>query len=525
MIMFPGCENAAKLADFGDLSDATFPTRLNTSNGLNGRPGPYHFDTTHEWIGPIKGTTTVEPDALDPDMDMDDGMVSARPVEIISQGISPVALVSVLVGTDADTEIRYLNVAADFNNDGKFQRYSVTGLGYQHEWIAVNLPVLTSDSVTTVSTSFRLEDQTALLSYPCMRATLSTVPIDPSLFGDNGWDGSGPIGGFERGETEDWCPTSPGITDPIPVQYNAPIPWTRTVKPAEDNPVPVPWPPYVSGPDNPPPAGDPPGFVPYVPVNQPEDVFPPEGSGDAPGALAEPASATSISDAMKDSAHIKGTVPANLQTGDADCAPTAAANSIQFLLSGSTIFEMIRSEGMTPYLGPRSAYPNEETYLAELHSTLKEIMTDAAGNGGMNDAGDGGTTVGGFVRGKKKASDAIAGTTGVGIETSSNDNPTFDQLYEAIKAGKDVEIMIGFYSGGSRTGGHYVVVTGVSRDQNGNLTITFVDPVNHAQNEVTFKISNKAHTNNGGGLVVRDYPGAPPGQSTLIETIFSEKLK
>ena len=84
-----------------------------------------------------------------------------------------------------------------------------------------------------------------------VRATFATEYIDPAIFGANGWDGSGPDGGFLRGETEDWLvsvadlsirvspsgrivPPLPPV-DPLPP---LPKPSPEPVKGIEKDPVP-----------------------------------------------------------------------------------------------------------------------------------------------------------------------------------------------------------------------------------------------------------------------------------------------
>lgn len=212
-LVFSGCGNAQnqEAFDFGDLQDPSFPTLSNsTSSRVPGRVGPFHADITQEWIGfGISTTTTLEPEALTVNQDQDDGFVRLlQPVVGAQDSRVVLVTVPVTVAPDADGTLRYLNVAADFDRSESFERYAV-GERFQEEWIVVNLAVSIPPGRTElVSSPYVIVDNGAYTGLVCTRATLTTVPIDPAIFVDQGgWDGSGPNGGFARGETEDHCPT------------------------------------------------------------------------------------------------------------------------------------------------------------------------------------------------------------------------------------------------------------------------------------------------------------------------------
>ena len=98
----------AQSADFGDFTGGAIPT-------TRAAGGPYHVDVTHEWIGTNSGTTTVETDAKA--VDEDDGAITISSA-FVDGAFGNLGRVTVPVTTDTDTTIRYLNVAADLNNDG-----------------------------------------------------------------------------------------------------------------------------------------------------------------------------------------------------------------------------------------------------------------------------------------------------------------------------------------------------------------------------------------------------------------------
>jgi hypothetical protein len=196
-------------ADYGDARDPLFPSlHMTQSTSLPGRTGPYHLDTTQEWLGTsLVTTTTTESDALLTDQDDDDAfpglwraLVDGAP---IGQGY---VSVPVSIASDADEVVRYLNVASDLNGDGVWGSYPV-GQELQPEWVVKNQAIYAPPGTTlTIHVPFPIVDADGVVPglQVWTRLTLTTESIDRSLFDVSGWDGSGPDVGFVRGETEDW---------------------------------------------------------------------------------------------------------------------------------------------------------------------------------------------------------------------------------------------------------------------------------------------------------------------------------
>ncbi|MBI9075407.1 MAG: hypothetical protein JEZ02_08365 [Desulfatibacillum sp.] len=512
-------------ADFGDLDDAAtnFPTSLGTSNAALGRTGPYHRDVSHEWIGASSSSTTdTELDAKMIDQDFDDGDFLIYPVTSGGQPIN-IGVIRVSVGTDSNTAVRYLNVAADLNNDGQFQSYGVLP-NRQHEWIVINLPIQYKGRQKDVSTTFSLMDSGALAAYPCMRFTLTTEMIDPALFGDNGWDGSGPAGGFERGETEDWCFDPQGGTSITP--YDWPI--NYGVEPPVWEVPPLQWPnpepPIYDGPENP---------VPPV-IGAPAGKKAEGGSAhpvtQAPGGMAEPPGGGL--EAFKKKAYIPEMVGTK-QEGSHDCMPTCAVNSVQYLMEKAGLDMDIQE----------AAYPEDPVEPSRITGTIfegipewpnpagefiNEKLKDAMKTGGMMDLPNRGTSLGGFMNGKKAASNALKAATGTGLTTKERTNPSFNQIYQAVSKGRDVEVVLTYKPESVPAEGHMVIVTGATMDQNGNLTLTFVDPLHREKGEQTYTVANGAakgssDAENKAGLEVKNYPGAG-GKKAEITHVFEEYL-
>lgn len=506
-------------ADFGDLDDQStgFPTTLNTANAIPGRTGPYHRNVTHEWIGSSPSTTTdTEPDAKIIDLDYDDAIFEIYPITSGGQPTN-VGVIKVPIGTDSDPAVRYLNVAADFNNDGMFQSYQAPSGDWQPEWIVANLPVQFRSKEKSVSTSFTLADPNALIAYPCMRFTLSTELIDPSLFA-GGWDGSGPAGGFERGETEDWCFDPQG--SPTPQVYDWPAVYGALPPPYDDAPPlqwPNPEPPIIDGPGNPNPP------VIGIPAGKKA-----EGGGgvftetEAPGGMVE------LPDGDQDIFKKKAYIPEMVgtkQTEDYDCMPTCAANSIQYLLEKARMIGDIQESEETGGTIFEGIPPWPEHAEEFVRNKLKEAMK----TGGMMDHPQGkGTTLGGFMAGKKTASNALKGVIGTGLTTKERTHPSFNHIFQAVAKGRDVEIVLTFKPESDPPQGHMVIVTGATMDQNGNMTLTFSDPLHPEKGEQTYTVSNGAPKNssdaeNKSGVEVKNYPGAG-GKRAEITHIFEEYL-
>ncbi|SHJ12706.1 hypothetical protein SAMN02745216_01089 [Desulfatibacillum alkenivorans DSM 16219] len=512
-------------ADFGDLDDAStnFPTTLGTQNAAAGRTGPYHRNVSHEWIGSGPSSTTdTELDAKTIDLDFDDADFDIYPISSNSQPTG-VGVIRIPIGTDSDTAVRYLNVAADLNNDGRFQSYG-TLPNRQHEWIVVNLPIQHQGGQRDISTSFALTDPNALIAFPCIRITLTTEMIDPALFGDNGWDGSGPAGGFARGETEDWCFGPQGET--VTTTYDWPLAYGIQPPVWEVPPLqwPEPEPPIYDPPDNP----VPPGFAP--PGGKIQDGGGNHPVTQAPGPMAEPAG---FQKAFKKQAHIPEMIGTK-QEGDYDCAPTCGSNSVTYLLEKARLIGDIQEAAYSenPETAARIAdsifegipeWPNHaEEFVRE---KLKQAMKD----GGMMDAANNkGTTPDGFLVGKKAASNALKAAAGIGLTTKGRENACFNNIFQAVSKGRDVEVVLTFKPESTPPEGHMVIVTGATMDHNGNLTLTFVDPLHREKGEQTYTVGNGAEKGsdtavNKSGLEVKNYPGSG-GKRAVITHLFEEYL-
>jgi len=519
-------------ADFGDLDDSTFPTKLGTGSSPFGRPGPYHHVTGMEFVGPSPNTVTEEANALDPDGDADDATVSIHRVTAGGAATS-LGMVSVDITTGADAATRFLNIAADLDNSGNFARYDLGG-SFQHEWLVANMPICFVGQTRTVSATFRLADPVALAAFPPVRITLSTRPIDPAIFGDEGWDGSGPMGGFDRGETEDWLPgSSPTPAAPATANWQPYFPVPEYLLP-DPNPNPNP---------NPnPPVSDPPGQFPHggpasppiVKVEDPESIFPEDDAPepDPPMTAPEPVETQTDEPDLKRGADIDDMPDHKQPPGSYECGPTAAANSVQYLLDKAGILSTWQESGTPEGTPPPGTDPFDNipklddvggdltAWEETLHERIKAGMSKA---GGMMDDPEG-TTTAGFRNGKAIASADLKEKTGQEIETTPQTSPSFESLYQAVKEGKDVEILMGFYDADkNRVGGHYVVVTGATEDENGNLTLTFTDPA-APPGQQTFTVSNRQGNTTGGGLVVNNYP-CGNGRTAQIERMFAERIK
>ena len=200
ILISPAIICAGPLADYGDAPDPTYPS-------LFASQCPYHINVTEEWIGTSHAsTTTVETDALAPDGDFDDGVIRLRRTLLggVPLNVGYITVPITINGT-ADNQIRYLNVITDLNQDGNWQAYSLGSGIFQQEWIVRNLAIFTEPGTSVnMSVPFVLLDTSVTPPDQIWtRATLTTEIIDPTIFGLAGWNGTGPVGGFLRGETED----------------------------------------------------------------------------------------------------------------------------------------------------------------------------------------------------------------------------------------------------------------------------------------------------------------------------------
>lgn len=201
---------AGPIADYGDAPDGVglnnYPSLHNSPNAAVGLNSPFHIDTTKEWLGNSapSSITTLEADSLQVDGDIDDSNTVMFMLD--SAGIGKRGYIFTTLSYDPSLgeadEARYLNVVSDFNKDGHFG--DITPM--QREWVIRNMPVIFSDLPVGVThlnlfVGFHLDETLAGMSDIWTRITLSTEQA-PTLT-DLDWDGSGPLNGFARGETED----------------------------------------------------------------------------------------------------------------------------------------------------------------------------------------------------------------------------------------------------------------------------------------------------------------------------------
>jgi len=188
---------AGPLADYGDAPDPTYPSLFTSA-------GPYHGDTTREWLGPPPiSTTTVENDSKQIDLDNDDG--SAYYLSGPS-GNWFHTTVSYNPNLSAASDLRYLNVLVDANNNGAWD-------GTRTEWIVRNYSVRMDTlpaGVTTADVFLRLPAgvNPNSIANNTTRVTLGEHTVA---------NGSGAWGQFQRGETEDSVPVSRGGSGTPPV--------------------------------------------------------------------------------------------------------------------------------------------------------------------------------------------------------------------------------------------------------------------------------------------------------------------
>lgn len=414
---------ASSEADFGDLPDPGFPT-LRESMSAFPYTGPYHLDVTHEWIGETPGGTTVEADAKPANEDEDNGYVKIQPLVSKGERIG-LAEVAVPITTDGDESPRYLNIAVDLNEDGRFSAYYVGEEELiQQEWIAQNVPIAFRGETQIVTVRFEMIDPHALWEFPPTRVTLTTQPIYKEYFGSAGWDGSGPVAGFERGETEDFLEgdINPLLFDPEGE--------------SEGDQPPPPPPPTVDPEPRPP--------VPPIPPDDREGNDPTRKEEGDDKECQEVKRQVFLDDVV------------DIVQGQNECAPTSAADSVRWLLDKTGTAESIfQSWGMTS---------------DDFNRWLLDTLIQA-----MNTDPEGGTTYAGILEGKQTFSEWLNRTYGHCLTTSEETlYPTCDELYEALRLGKDVE-MVFFWDCGETSGAHSVTVVGVTTYCNGDCYITFLD--------------------------------------------------
>ena len=211
--------SVAQTADYGDAPDMAgqnqfgpasghYPTLNPTGNtAFPGRSGPYHLSLDQELLG-VRVDAEGSARVVNGDW-FDDGFKNF--FFLLAQIPVPTYMtVEITLPGGASAGPRYVNVASDFNQDGKWQRYlDVLGTPVD-EWVVrnhvINVPADISPGQTK---SFVLPafgwGSGLLFAYPTwFRVTLAAGPLNASDFGLDGWDGSGPAPGFPTGETEDY---------------------------------------------------------------------------------------------------------------------------------------------------------------------------------------------------------------------------------------------------------------------------------------------------------------------------------
>jgi len=249
--------SAGPLADYGDAPDNTsltvyaypsvegqFPSLYDTANTrISGRRGPFHLNTSEEWLGNAPSTTTVETDAQLVDLDNDDSKPQLWVDPDTEMGVF---IVPVTVAAGAPDVPRYINILYDRNQDGVWQNPGNPNQTWVFpypppypEWVVVNEIVSVPPGQTRFYISNPFPVDIPLPNPVWIRVTLTQEEIDPTLFESEtgwdgiGWDGSGPADGFAYGETEDWYLTDVDTNPPtIPgwiIQGKGPL---RKDKPA-----------------------------------------------------------------------------------------------------------------------------------------------------------------------------------------------------------------------------------------------------------------------------------------------------
>jgi hypothetical protein len=208
-------------ADYGDAPDNTddpfvqaylgipgrFPSLFDTDHGTNPEyTGVHHLDVSEEWLGRNPtSNTTVEPDALVSDNDLDDAEVvlvyQIRGPSVMGQIVFPV--------TSVEAGVRYINVLLDQNCDGRW-----TG---PLDYIVRDLRVWVWPGTRNVLIGpfpLFLEDRSHWV-----RITLTKDPLGIPF-----WDGSIPPGGLDYGETEDHLLIPQNIDEDSPIYGDPPKP-------------------------------------------------------------------------------------------------------------------------------------------------------------------------------------------------------------------------------------------------------------------------------------------------------------
>ncbi len=210
-------QDTAPSADYGDAPDDTeayengsvggmFPTLFATENSLDDRPGGHTLTIGEETLGK---DVSAEVDANDPndpdtvpnlvDQDKDDRFFWILYPDFTTNTLAVRFLVEVAVAVGAPNMDRFLNILTDHNRDGEWKKNSIG-----KEWLVENFVARvrpgTSEWIWTEPVNMPLDADNKFGFENWTRVALTRARIDGTLFGDDGWDGSGQ---FEHGEIED----------------------------------------------------------------------------------------------------------------------------------------------------------------------------------------------------------------------------------------------------------------------------------------------------------------------------------
>ncbi|MCE5341540.1 MAG: GEVED domain-containing protein [Planctomycetaceae bacterium] len=219
--------NAGPKADLGDAPDSTnnsgvimttYPSGVTANfptvymDATVAPPfGPLHQDTQSAFY--LGTTVSFEKEAdMGPDMDATNNIIPATNSKNLDGGDDGVAVplsmprcrlmnFNYTVTVIDITQPIFANVWFDFNRDGDWDDVNMCGTDSAPEWAVVDqFLTFSAPGTYTVSTpAFRTWHPLADDSPIWMRITLSETPSMPS-----GAGGSGPLGGYQYGETEDY---------------------------------------------------------------------------------------------------------------------------------------------------------------------------------------------------------------------------------------------------------------------------------------------------------------------------------
>lgn len=198
---------------------ATFPTVFDSATGAP--PGPIHWQPTQDsWLGPRRLPPSGEKDAdLMPDQDgrtniwppdnkadrdeRDNGLIRDN-LDLPHCRLTTLTYRVTIVGPQRE---RFVNVWFDWNRDGDWADVLDCPGALASEW-AVRNQVLTfgpGEYVVTTPAFLPWHPDPGNRHQPLwMRITLSERPVPPVSTIPSGADGSGPVGGYKYGETEDY---------------------------------------------------------------------------------------------------------------------------------------------------------------------------------------------------------------------------------------------------------------------------------------------------------------------------------